>query len=148
MQMFLVCFQANNTELKEVQGGKNTLRMQCQVWRRQTQGFFLSLSVQHMFFALLQYHKEIVRLMSGEFRRRIGDRYIAFARKWMNFVLTKCESGRGTRPRWVGSVPKTNRVLCSLFPTWAAICPTFFAISLYVTIVRKRMPFLVDANFK
>lgn len=37
--------------------------------------------------------------MSGEFRQRIGERYIAFARKWMNYVLTKCESGRGTRPR-------------------------------------------------
>uniref|UniRef100_A0A671QDQ6 Mitogen-activated protein kinase kinase kinase 4 n=1 Tax=Sinocyclocheilus anshuiensis TaxID=1608454 RepID=A0A671QDQ6_9TELE len=47
-----------------------------------------------------EYHKEVVRLMSGEFRRRIGECYIAFARKWMNFVLTKCESGRGTRPRW------------------------------------------------
>uniref|UniRef100_A0A6Q2Y8T0 Mitogen-activated protein kinase kinase kinase 4 n=1 Tax=Esox lucius TaxID=8010 RepID=A0A6Q2Y8T0_ESOLU len=47
-----------------------------------------------------EYHKEVVRLMSGEFRQRIGERYIAFARKWMNYVLTKCESGRGTRPRW------------------------------------------------
>lgn len=47
----------------------------------------------------LQYHKEVVRLMSGEFRQRIGERYIAFARKWMNYVLTKCESGRGTKPR-------------------------------------------------
>ncbi|CDQ82781.1 unnamed protein product [Oncorhynchus mykiss] len=46
------------------------------------------------------YHKEVVRLMSGEFRQRIGERYISFARKWMNYVLTKCESGRGTRPRW------------------------------------------------
>uniref|UniRef100_A0A4W5M319 Mitogen-activated protein kinase kinase kinase 4 n=1 Tax=Hucho hucho TaxID=62062 RepID=A0A4W5M319_9TELE len=47
-----------------------------------------------------EYHKEVVRLMSGEFRQRIGERYISFARKWMNYVLTKCESGRGTRPRW------------------------------------------------
>uniref|UniRef100_A0A3B3YTS8 Mitogen-activated protein kinase kinase kinase 4 n=1 Tax=Poecilia mexicana TaxID=48701 RepID=A0A3B3YTS8_9TELE len=47
-----------------------------------------------------EYHKEVVRLMSGEFRQRIGERYIAFARKWMNYVLTKCESGRGTKPRW------------------------------------------------
>uniref|UniRef100_A0A8C5NA65 Mitogen-activated protein kinase kinase kinase 4 n=1 Tax=Gouania willdenowi TaxID=441366 RepID=A0A8C5NA65_GOUWI len=46
------------------------------------------------------YHKEVVRLMSGEFRQRIGERYIAFARKWMTYVLTKCESGRGTKPRW------------------------------------------------
>ena len=48
---------------------------------------------------LLQYHKEVVRLMSGEFKQKIGDKYISFARKWMNYVLTKCESGRGTRPR-------------------------------------------------
>lgn len=47
-----------------------------------------------------EYHKEVVRLMSGEFRQRIGERYISFARKWMNYVLTKCESGRGTKPRW------------------------------------------------
>ncbi|KAM9315716.1 mitogen-activated protein kinase kinase kinase 4 [Gastrophryne carolinensis] len=47
-----------------------------------------------------EYHKEVIRLMSGEFRLKIGDKYISFARKWMNYVLTKCESGRGTRPRW------------------------------------------------
>ncbi|XP_060061109.1 mitogen-activated protein kinase kinase kinase 4 isoform X1 [Erinaceus europaeus] len=47
-----------------------------------------------------EYHKEAVRLMSGDFRQKIGDKYISFARKWMNYVLTKCESGRGTRPRW------------------------------------------------
>ncbi|KAM4040956.1 mitogen-activated protein kinase kinase kinase 4 isoform 2-T2 [Anomaloglossus baeobatrachus] len=47
-----------------------------------------------------EYHKEVVRLMSGKFRQDIGDKYISFARKWMNYVLTKCESGRGTRPRW------------------------------------------------
>ncbi|XP_067416925.1 mitogen-activated protein kinase kinase kinase 4 isoform X4 [Emydura macquarii macquarii] len=47
-----------------------------------------------------EYHKEVVRLMTGEFRQKIGDKYINFARKWMNYVLTKCESGRGTRPRW------------------------------------------------
>ncbi|XP_053150993.1 mitogen-activated protein kinase kinase kinase 4 isoform X6 [Hemicordylus capensis] len=47
-----------------------------------------------------EYHKEVIRLMSGEFRQKIGDQYISFAKKWMNYVLTKCESGRGTRPRW------------------------------------------------
>nr|XP_033793618.1 mitogen-activated protein kinase kinase kinase 4 isoform X1 [Geotrypetes seraphini]XP_033793619.1 mitogen-activated protein kinase kinase kinase 4 isoform X1 [Geotrypetes seraphini]XP_033793620.1 mitogen-activated protein kinase kinase kinase 4 isoform X1 [Geotrypetes seraphini]XP_033793621.1 mitogen-activated protein kinase kinase kinase 4 isoform X1 [Geotrypetes seraphini]XP_033793622.1 mitogen-activated protein kinase kinase kinase 4 isoform X1 [Geotrypetes seraphini]XP_033793623.1 mitog len=47
-----------------------------------------------------EYHKEAVRLMSGEYKQKIGDKYISFARKWMNYVLTKCESGRGTRPRW------------------------------------------------
>ncbi|XP_043552237.1 mitogen-activated protein kinase kinase kinase 4 isoform X3 [Chiloscyllium plagiosum] len=47
-----------------------------------------------------EYHKEVVRLMSGEFRQKMGDKFINFARKWMTYVLTKCESGRGTRPRW------------------------------------------------
>ncbi|XP_041030274.1 mitogen-activated protein kinase kinase kinase 4 isoform X1 [Carcharodon carcharias] len=47
-----------------------------------------------------EYHKEVVRLMSGEFRQKMGDKFISFARKWMTYVLTKCESGRGTRPRW------------------------------------------------
>ncbi|XP_044277478.1 mitogen-activated protein kinase kinase kinase 4 isoform X5 [Varanus komodoensis] len=47
-----------------------------------------------------EYHKEVIRLMSGEFRQKIGDQYISFARRWMTYVLTKCESGRGTRPRW------------------------------------------------
>lgn len=59
-------------------------------------GFLLNLDTCKLF---LQYHKEVVRLMSGEFRQKIGDKYISFARKWMNYVLTKCESGRGTRPR-------------------------------------------------
>ncbi|XP_075874898.1 mitogen-activated protein kinase kinase kinase 4 isoform X3 [Nelusetta ayraudi] len=47
-----------------------------------------------------EYHKEVVRLMSGEFRQKIGERYITFARKWMTYVLTKCDSGKGTKPRW------------------------------------------------
>ncbi|CAN0348728.1 unnamed protein product [Lampetra planeri] len=47
-----------------------------------------------------EYHKEVVRLMSGESRQRVGDHFISFARKWMEYVLSKCESGRGTRPRW------------------------------------------------
>lgn len=60
---------------------------------------FSSLNLLLVSFLHFQYHKEVVRLMSGEFRQRIGERYIAFARKWMNYVLTKCESGRGTKPR-------------------------------------------------
>lgn len=66
------------------------------VFRYLYNGFLLNLDIRETF---LQYHKEVVRLMSGEFRQKIGDKYISFARKWMNYVLTKCESGRGTRPR-------------------------------------------------
>lgn len=61
--------------------------------------FNLAIIMWKVIFNFIQYHKEVVRLMSGEFRQKIGDKYISFARKWMNYVLTKCESGRGTRPR-------------------------------------------------
>lgn len=61
--------------------------------------FVLFINTWKVIFSSFQYHKEVVRLMSGEFRQKIGDKYISFARKWMNYVLTKCESGRGTRPR-------------------------------------------------
>lgn len=61
--------------------------------------FVLFINTWKVIFSFFQYHKEVVRLMSGEFRQKIGDKYISFARKWMNYVLTKCESGRGTRPR-------------------------------------------------
>ncbi|MBN3306469.1 M3K4 kinase, partial [Amia calva] len=63
------------------------------------QQYYREAMIQSYNFAF-EYHKEVVRLMSGEFRQRIGEKYITFARKWMNYVLTKCESGRGTRPRW------------------------------------------------
>lgn len=54
------------------------------------------------------YHKEIVRLFETkivnckdkacEFNLSLG--IIQFARMWMEFVTTKCERGRGVRPRW------------------------------------------------
>ncbi|KAF7662423.1 hypothetical protein LDENG_00235940 [Lucifuga dentata] len=65
----------------------------------EVQQYYREAMIQGYNFAF-EYHKEVVRLMSGEFRQRIGERYIAFARKWMNYVLNKCESGRGTKPRW------------------------------------------------
>uniref|UniRef100_A0AAY4DGD6 Mitogen-activated protein kinase kinase kinase 4 n=1 Tax=Denticeps clupeoides TaxID=299321 RepID=A0AAY4DGD6_9TELE len=63
------------------------------------QQYYREATIQGYNFAF-EYLKEVVRLMSGEFRQRIGERYIDFARKWMKYVLTECESGRGTRPRW------------------------------------------------
>uniref|UniRef100_A0A8C4QGF8 Mitogen-activated protein kinase kinase kinase 4 n=1 Tax=Eptatretus burgeri TaxID=7764 RepID=A0A8C4QGF8_EPTBU len=47
-----------------------------------------------------EYHKDVVRLVSGEARQRVGEHFISFARRWMVYVLKNCESGRGTRPRW------------------------------------------------
>ncbi|KAG8123660.1 hypothetical protein E2320_019265 [Naja naja] len=54
-----------------------------------------------------EYHKEVIRLMSGEFRQKIGDQYISFARKWMNYVLTKCESGP-IEPAFISALPEDD----------------------------------------
>ncbi|RLV98694.1 hypothetical protein DV515_00010577 [Chloebia gouldiae] len=50
-----------------------------------------------------EYHKEVVRLMSGEFRQKIGDKYINFARKWMNYVLTK-----SIEPAFISALPEDD----------------------------------------
>ena len=63
-----------------------------------------------------KYHKEVVCLMSGEFRQKMGDKYINFAWKWVNYVLSvrvvkgqdagNDRSGRPLHePRGVGDIP-------------------------------------------
>jgi hypothetical protein len=47
-----------------------------------------------------EYGKEVSRLVNGEQRDAMVPGLIDFAMKWMNFVIGKCERGRGTRPRW------------------------------------------------
>ncbi|XP_064627504.1 mitogen-activated protein kinase kinase kinase 4-like [Lineus longissimus] len=46
------------------------------------------------------YHKEIQRLVTGDIRERLSQGLLGFAGQWMKFVKAKCETGRGTRPRW------------------------------------------------
>ncbi|XP_072036132.1 mitogen-activated protein kinase kinase kinase 4-like [Amphiura filiformis] len=46
------------------------------------------------------YHKEVGRLLSGDARLKLAESSLKLAKKWMTFVLEKCERGRGTRPRW------------------------------------------------
>lgn len=54
------------------------------------------------------YHKEIVRLFETKIVNckdelcefNLSKGIIQFARMWMEFVTTKCERGRGVRPRW------------------------------------------------
>ena len=48
---------------------------------------------------LLQYHREVTRLVSGEDRVQLGVKLQQFANQWMKFVSEKCERGRGLRPR-------------------------------------------------
>ncbi|XP_078375482.1 mitogen-activated protein kinase kinase kinase 4-like isoform X2 [Oculina patagonica] len=47
-----------------------------------------------------EYQKEVARLVFGDRKDALGHKMLAFAKKWMKFVMTKCERGRGTRPRW------------------------------------------------
>ncbi|XP_068698407.1 mitogen-activated protein kinase kinase kinase 4-like isoform X1 [Montipora foliosa] len=47
-----------------------------------------------------EYLKEVARLVIGAMKDTLGHSMLAFARQWMTFVTSKCERGRGTRPRW------------------------------------------------
>ena len=47
-----------------------------------------------------QYQKEVARLVFGQRKEDLGHKMLSFARQWMKFVMTKCERGRGTRPRY------------------------------------------------
>lgn len=67
-----------------------------------------------------EYQKEVARLVFGERKDTLGQNMLKFSKKWMKFVMTKCERGRGTRPRWanqgldfltVACDPKTLKTL-------------------------------------
>ncbi|XP_041352279.1 mitogen-activated protein kinase kinase kinase 4-like [Gigantopelta aegis] len=47
-----------------------------------------------------EYYKEVLRLVSGEQRQKLGRGLVSFAKDWMKFIHEKCETGRGIRPRW------------------------------------------------
>ena len=49
----------------------------------------------------MQYYREITRLVAGETRQKLSRDVMAFAKQWMQFVLQRCERGRGMRPRFV-----------------------------------------------
>ncbi|CAC5409888.1 MAP3K4 [Mytilus coruscus] len=47
-----------------------------------------------------EYLKEVTRLVTGEPRQKLGTRLVSFAKQWMQFVMEKCDKGRGMRPKW------------------------------------------------
>lgn len=51
------------------------------------------------FLSVLQYLKEVTRLVTGEPRQKLGTRLVSFAKQWMQFVMEKCDKGRGMRPK-------------------------------------------------
>jgi len=48
---------------------------------------------------VLQYHREVTRLVSGEDRVQLDAKLLKFVNQWIKFVTEKCERGRGVRPR-------------------------------------------------
>lgn len=50
---------------------------------------------------MLQYNKELIRLVSGSKRLLMASNLVTFAQFWMNFVITKCERGNGCIHRFV-----------------------------------------------
>ncbi|XP_066591714.1 mitogen-activated protein kinase kinase kinase 4 [Prorops nasuta] len=47
-----------------------------------------------------EYHKEICKLFSQDEKAILARGLVSFALLWMKFVRTRCERGRGCRPRW------------------------------------------------
>ena len=43
-------------------------------------------------------------MVFGERKDTLGQNMLKFSKKWMKFVMTKCERGRGTRPRYGSAV--------------------------------------------
>ena len=62
---------------------------------------------------LVKYLKEVARLVIGAMKDTLGHSMLAFARQWMTFVTSKCERGRGTRPRYI-LFYKIIRIVCTL----------------------------------
>ncbi|CAH1799809.1 unnamed protein product [Owenia fusiformis] len=60
----------------------------------------------------LEYHKELSRLVAGDSRHDLGPQLLDFARQWMVFATTKCERGRGLRPRWANHGLDFLLVIC------------------------------------
>lgn len=47
-----------------------------------------------------EFHKEMCKLFSLEEKAILARGLVLFALLWMEFVRTRCERGRGLRPRW------------------------------------------------
>lgn len=65
-------------------------------------------NIMHLFFCchefitkllILQYLREVTRLVTGETKQKLSKRLVNFAKEWMAFVTEKCEKGRGMRPK-------------------------------------------------
>ena len=55
-----------------------------------------------------EFHKDVIRIVSGKPDKQLALNVILLAKKWMNFTMTHCERGRGRRPKWAAQVITEN----------------------------------------
>lgn len=63
------------------------------------------------------YHKEMCMLFSLEEKALLARGLVSFALLWMEFVRTRCERGRGLRPRWANQGLEFLITVCEPYNT-------------------------------
>lgn len=59
-----------------------------------------------------EYYKELCKFFSLEERHVITRSLVGFAFLWMDFVKSRCERGRGLRPRWANQGLEFLMIVC------------------------------------
>ncbi|XP_011882090.1 PREDICTED: mitogen-activated protein kinase kinase kinase 4 isoform X2 [Vollenhovia emeryi] len=63
------------------------------------------------------FHKEMCKLFSLEEKAILAQGLVSFALLWMEFVRTRCERGRGLRPRWANQGLEFLITVCEPYNT-------------------------------
>lgn len=63
------------------------------------------------------FHKEMCKLFSLEEKAILARGLVSFALLWMEFVRTRCERGRGLRPRWANQGLEFLITVCEPYNT-------------------------------
>eukprot|EP00111_Clytia_hemisphaerica_P003243 TCONS_00009253-protein len=73
----------------------------------------------HSSFAVgFEYLRELARMVGkghGSHKKRISHFFVTVSRLWIQFVLTKTEQGRGTKPRW--AIPGLEFLVATIDPS-------------------------------
>lgn len=77
--------------------------------------------VRHCFKLGFEFHKDVIRLLSGRPDHQLSLNVIKLAHQWMNFITTHCERGRGMRPKWAAQVRSERFIGKTLFRPYVMI---------------------------
>ena len=62
----------------------------------------MTILMSHACHVTMQYVREVFRLLGDDMAyAELGEQALDYALVWIQFVLDKCDRGRGTRPRYV-----------------------------------------------